>query len=261
MTPRLLLALCAAGLLAGCAPTPSDMAGFQTFAGVWAVTQAWPAGAVTGTSAPQGQTVILNSSSASDPMGRRCAEPVYAVAPGRVTVALGIDTYAPDEGLILDVACDGRSFARYVAHKSGLLSTAQGWLFELQPASAVLSERRQAAMASPTPAPVVTPAAPVRSAAAPAHPPAQRTATPPRRPAAAASGDVYLASYRSQETAQAGWAVLQRQAPVLRGLQPRFHEVDLGGKGRYVRLYATGGAAATVCDAVKRLSPDCGARY
>lgn len=255
MRPRPLLALCAAGLLAGCAATPSDAPGFaQSFAGVWTVIHAWPAGEVIGSPAPQGHTVILNPSSASDPLGRRCAAPVYAVAPGRVTVALGIETYAPDEGLILDVTCEGRSFARYVAHKGGLLSAAEGWLFELQAASAVLADRRQAAMAAPTAVPQPMPAAAPKPAAKPA--PAK-----PQPAKSAASGDVYLASYRSQESAQAGWAVLQRQAPVLRDLQPRFQAIDLGAKGRFVRLYATGGGADAICAAVKALSPDCGARY
>lgn len=265
LRPTLLLT---AGLLAltacstaGDQPNPAFS---QNFVGVWAVTNAWAAGGVIGSPAPQGQTVAITTASATDPLGRPCSEPTYSVAPGKVATALGIDAKVADEGLVLDVTCGGRAFARYVAHGGALLSVADGWLFELQPAATVAAARRTTtAIAAPAPAaaPAAQPAA--KPVAAPAKPPA-KAAKPAPRPQAPAGEALYLASYRSQDNAAAGWAVLQKQAAGLKALQPVFKEVDLGAKGRFVRLYAAGASAQAqgeICAVLKKLSPDCGARY
>lgn len=255
---RLSAALAAAGLLAACStaePQGSSPAFGQNFVGVWRVTHAWPAGAVIGSPAPQGQTVVINPVGADDPLGRKCSGPTYGVAPGSVAVALGIEAPAEDQGLVLDITCEGRPFARYVALDGRLLSVADGWLFELHPAATVAARTTMAL----TPAPQ-QPAAPAAPVVPPPPAPAVKPAAAPAGPGEA----VYLASYSSQANAEAGWRLLQRNAAILKGMQPQFREVDLGAKGRFIRLYAAAvppQGKAALCAAVRKLSPDCGARY
>jgi hypothetical protein len=272
MRPARSLTLAASLLgLAACSGVDADRrtALDQTFVGAWTVVHAWPAGAVLGAPAPEGQTVAITPTMAADPLGRRCAEPTYTVAPGQVTTALGIDAASSDRGLVLDVTCTGRPFTRYVAEGGRLLSTADGWLFELRPAGAVAVSQPAPA---PAPAPVAmpAPAAPAVVAAPPHATPAHATPRTPvkhaAKPAPRTLGGetLYLASYHSQESAVAGWKVLQGKAAALKDLQPAYKEVDLGAKGRFVRLYATGATAdsqARVCAALGKASPDCGARY
>ncbi|MEM9810776.1 MAG: SPOR domain-containing protein [Pseudomonadota bacterium] len=53
------------------------------------------------------------------------------------------------------------------------------------------------------------------------------------------SVSVHLASYHRRADAEAGWAILARQyAKILNDYAPIVREVDLGPKGRYVRLLA-----------------------
>lgn len=254
--PRPLILVAGLLGLAACSTTePPPNALRHTFVGAWTVVHAWPAGTVVGAPAPEGQTVAITPTTAADPLGRNCAEPTFTIAPGLLSTALGIDAPSSEQGLVLDVMCGGRPFARYVANGTRMLSVADGWLFELRPAAAQAMVRQAPPVVA---APVVMPAAmPV-----PATPTRRKTAKPVHRPV---NGEtLYLASYRTQDTAMAGWKVLQGRAEALKDLQPVFKEVDLGAKGRFIRLYATGASAETqsrICAALGKTSPDCGARY
>lgn len=263
LTRPLILAAGLLGLTA-CSTFGPEPTGFnQTFVGVWTVAHAWPAGSVIGPP-PEGQTVAITPTTAVDPMGRSCTAPTYTITPGSLTAALGAAAPSSEQGLMLDILCEGSPFVRYVANGTRLLAVSDGWLFELRPAATMAAMRQipvmpAAATSMPTP-PVATMA---MAAPAPAHRPTPVKHTA-KRVHQTTSGDLYLASYRSQDTASAGWRVMQRQASALKGLQATFKEVDLGSKGRYVRLYAVGASAeakSRICSALGHASPDCGARY
>ncbi|GEM_PF-3523050 len=264
LTRSLLLTIGLIGLSACSTLEPPPNALSQTFVGAWTVVHAWPAGSVplAGVPAPEGQTIAITPTTATDPLGRSCGQPTYTVAPGMLATALGIDAPSSEQGLVLDVTCGGRPFARYVANGTRMMSVADGWLFELRPTATTAAVRQTTPAPAPVPVVTATPAPAPSSkrtttrAAAPAkHTTAQRHTT---------GETLYLASYRTQDSAMAGWKVLLTRAAPLKGLQPTFKEVDLGAKGRYVRLYATGASADTqsrICSALGKSSPDCGARY
>jgi cell division septation protein DedD len=75
-------------------------------------------------------------------------------------------------------------------------------------------------------------------------------AAPTAEPARRASGPVaaersvlfavHIASYRTEESAEAGWRIIRAEAPqALAGLHPRLEHVDLGPEqGVYLRLKA-----------------------
>lgn len=80
--------------------------------------------------------------------------------------------------------------------------------------------------------------------------------------APAAGSAAHLASYRSEFNAERGWTVLERQFPTaLAGLHPTYRTVDLPGKGRYIRLFATGfandSAARQLCASVSASGAYC----
>lgn len=73
--------------------------------------------------------------------------------------------------------------------------------------------------------------------------------------AATSAAAAHLASYRSETNAERGWQVLERRFPTaLAGLRPAYRTVDLPGKGRFIRLFATGlsgdTAAGQLCASV-----------
>lgn len=109
----------------------------------------------------------------------------------------------------------------------------------------------QIAPPEPAPAPVVelpAPAPPPAVAAKPAHDP--RTL-------------VYLASYKTEAHAKAGFKTLAKASPILAQQQPITHAVDLGKKGKWVRLYgmaANEGERAKLCKQLGKLVDECGAR-
>lgn len=84
-----------------------------------------------------------------------------------------------------------------------------------------------------------------------------------RRDAVLKSTIVYLASYPTEAKARAGWKTLAKAAPQLRGQDPRVMPVDLGKKGKWVRLYALAADEAernALCKRLARLVDECGAR-
>lgn len=75
-----------------------------------------------------------------------------------------------------------------------------------------------------------------------------------RPPAAAGAYSAQLASFRSRGDAERAWAALKaRHGALFGGLSPAFEPVDLGARGEWVRLKATGlaspQAAAALCAA------------
>ena len=74
---------------------------------------------------------------------------------------------------------------------------------------------------------------------------------------------VYLASYKTEATARRGWKVLAKASPVLSKQKPITRAVDLGAKGKFVRLYgmaADEAERAAICKQVGKRVDECGAR-
>lgn len=74
---------------------------------------------------------------------------------------------------------------------------------------------------------------------------------------------VYLASYKTQAGAQTGWKILAQASPILAKQKPVTQNVDLGAKGKFVRLYgmaADEAERATICKQVGKRVDECGAR-
>lgn len=97
--------------------------------------------------------------------------------------------------------------------------------------------------------------------------PKEAVAVAPPAPAAAPAQDkrtiVYLASYKTDATAQKGWKILAKASPVLAKQQPVTRAVDLGAKGKFVRLYgmaADEAERATICKQLGKRVDECGAR-
>jgi hypothetical protein len=243
---RLAIALTALALAACAAEPQTPVASAQPApapGGEWVVTQDWAAEAVGALSSPYlGQPVTLDAQRAVDPAGHLCKTPSYgqsAISPfdalGHPAQPQAANDHAPRT--VVTITCEGQPFATLVAQPDG------GWL--TRSGSWVLKLGRPA----PKPAPVVetlTPAAPVM--AAPRHDP--RTL-------------VYLASYKTEAQAQAGFRTLGKASPVLAKQQPITQAVDLGKKGRWVRLYgmaASEAERATICKQLGKRVDECGAR-
>ena len=74
---------------------------------------------------------------------------------------------------------------------------------------------------------------------------------------------VYLASYKTEAQAQAGFKALSKTSPILSKQKPVTQAVDLGKKGKWVRLYgmaADEGQRKAICAQVGKQVDECGAR-
>lgn len=258
---RLTLATCVAGLglaLAACASddvAPAQNApqlrATQAPGGEWVVREDFAVESVgTPTSPYLGQPVTLDSARAIDPAGRLCKVPAYWESTGTAAESLGlpaqpqaaVDT-APRP--VITITCDNEPFAVLVSQPDGTWLTRQGsWVLRL---------------ARPEPKPLAA-AAPAEAAPAPV--PAAEPA-----PAAKAKPDprtlVYLASYRTEARAKAGFATLSKVSPILARQQPITQTVELGKKGKWVRLYgmaADESERAAICKQVGKRVDECGAR-
>ncbi len=225
--------------------------------GLWVVTDVFPVGAGgAGAERLRGQPVRLDPALATTPGGATCDHPSYH--PRIVTEAEFLG--APDRVgefpalvrtlSVVVVRCDGDEFGRYARWPDGSLMTRwDGAVLRLERAPAIALHPPPPAAPMPPPAPPTpappTPAPPMPAAAAP--PPAGQL--------------LYLASYRGEATAKRGWWQLAAASPTLARLQPATIPVDLGRKGRFIRLFARTHDAAEarhVCAEVKRLLPQCG---
>lgn len=196
-----------------------------------------------------GQKMMLAADAAGDPAGRLCKSPAYQGWDANPATVLGPSrsemTRSGALRPVLAVLCDGQSFGSYVSQPDGSLMTrVNNWVLTLN-------------RAAPPPAPppvVLTPEPPpalvVTSAPAPVPMPERRTL-------------VYLASYKTEASALVGWKVLAKASPILAGQKASTQPVDLGKKGKWVRLYAMAAdedERAKLCKQLGKLVDECGAR-
>lgn len=245
---RFAAALFAAAFAAGCAgqpeaPPPAAAIPAKAPGGHWRVTQAQAAAPMPTSESPYlGQVLALDDTAAGAPSGRFCDHPAYS---GRTAPAADIlgTAVRPAEARdaeprpVTQVTCGDEDFGHYLHLADGaLLTRVNDWVLRLEPAP------------KPEPAPAAAAPAPV--------PPPVAKAPDPRRV-------VYLASYKTEKAALAGWAVLAKASPVLSGQEPVTRTVDLGKKGSWVRLYgmaADEAERALICKQVAGKVDECGAR-
>jgi len=251
--PLALLPLGAVALLAGCAASPQPMDG-GWYQGTWIVTDAFPSGAVTdAASAPRGQAVPMDTARAGDAAGRVCPSPRYSEDRAPLSSVVGAAAAdwpgMSDQVTVLNVDCDGRPFARYAVMADGaLMARYGGWVLRL--------EHGEKLAANPAPMMAEPAAAPM--AVAPPPPPA---VTPPPPVAEAPRRLVYLASYKTEAWARKGWGVLAGHSAALKASEPVLKDVEIKGKGKFVRLFAGArddGAAKTICKELGKAIAECG---
>ncbi|CAA7612357.1 hypothetical protein [Magnetospirillum sp. SS-4] len=241
-------------LLGACAAGPETMTAGPGAAsgGIWIVTDAFPAGAVTdAASVPRGQRVRLDAAVAGDPAGRICPWPEYGESRTRLGDALGAARSGGEldrEVVVLEVRCAGQRFARYAVQPDGSLLHRHGpWLLRLEHGEKLAGDPAPMTLEAPMPTPPAT--------ASPPPPMAEIHAPPP--PVL-----VYLASYRTEVWARKGWTVLAAGSAGLRGLEPVTREVEIKGKGKFVRLFAPAPDAAAgkaICKDLGKVIGECGA--
>lgn len=217
--------------------------------GQWLVSEDFAAEPVGTLKSPfAGRTVELNADRAVDAAGRLCKAPRYAESMTPALLALGrpAQPQAARDALprrTVTVTCDGADFAVLVAQPDGSWLTRQdGWVLKL--------ERETPIQAQAEP----------QHAAAPPPPPAPPAKAAPRQDPRTL---VYLASYPDEARARAGFKVLAKVSPILAKQQPVTQTVNLGKKGKWVRLYgmaASEGERKTICSQLGKQVDECGAR-
>lgn len=263
-------ALSAALLLGACASEPplmSDKRAATPPGGVWKITDAVAVDAPAAGQAPYlGQHVELYTEFAGDPAGRLCRAPVYQGYEAPPSLVLGVKGEdAP--GPVLEVTCEGEAFGTYVRGPDGGLRTrVNAWLLTLDRAPAAMGPPER--MVPPPPSPALAPQPPAPApepVAAPPLPPPPLSPPPVAAPAPgakpAAGPLVYLASYRTTEGARAGFERLVPHSAILGKSTMVLKEVDLGAKGRWVRLFAQAPDAArgtALCGQLGKRLPGCG---
>lgn len=240
--------VCAALALSACAADPHP----QTTApakravtppgGQWEVTETLAVEPTGGNAAPYlGQKLGLYDKSASDPAGRSCDNPVYMGWEASPASVVGSTAKGDEPRPVMEVTCKGEAFGTYVGMADGSLVTrVNTWLLTLN---------RVPAETAKAPEPV--------KMAEPPKPEPAKMAEPDKRTI------VYLASYRTEKQAQAGWKVLAKKSPILAKQQPVFNAVDLPKKGTWVRLYGLASdeaERAAICKQVGKLVDECGSR-
>jgi hypothetical protein len=248
-------------LLAACAGQPSEPMVTKVPStppgGLWEVTAAMaiepssPAVA----SPYLGQKMMLATEVAGDPTGRMCKNPLYQgwdSTPERVlgNAWRGGETRSDAVRPVLDVSCEGLPFGAYLPQPDGsLLSRVNNW---------VLTLNRAPEPPKPVPPPVVAVAPPV-----PLMPEPEPVKPLPAAPALEKRTLVYLASYKNENSAHKGWEQLARSSPILAAQKPMTQMIDLGKKGKWVRLYGMANDDAertTLCKQLGKLVDECGAR-
>ena len=252
-------------LLGACAGQPAPPMVSKVSAtppgGMWEVVKAAPVQATPDKVASPylGQKMMLTAELAGDPAGRMCKSPAYQgwdMAPSMALggdgkgVGMASDTARP----VLGVVCGADNFGTYVPQADGSLATrVNNWRLTLtrvpEPPKPMI----------PEPAPMKVMAEP-----APASAPSMPMPAPKPEPKALDKSTlVYLASYKTEEKAQAGWKRLAKASPVLAGQKPKTQAVDLGNKGKWVRLYGMAADEAErekLCKQLGKLVDECGAR-
>ncbi|MGE5516168.1 MAG: hypothetical protein ACM31D_10145 [Bacteroidota bacterium] len=232
--------------------TPQPQA-TQAPGGEWVVVDDYAAESVAALKSPYlGQPVVLDAARAVDAAGRLCKTPQYWESTAPADAALGHPAqpqaaHAPEPRRTIAITCDGAAFATLVAQPDGTWLTRQNaWVLKLDKPAAKPVALTAAPEAAPAPAP--EPAAAEPAKAAPKQDP--RTL-------------VYLASYKTEAQALSGFKTLGKASPILAKQQPTTRAVDLGKKGKWVRLYglaANEAERATLCKQLGKQVDECGAR-
>lgn len=263
MMPRLLpslLPLAGLALMAGCADAPLTMADSSSYSGTWIVTDAFPAGKVADAkAAPKGQAVSMEAGRAGDAAGRLCLTPLYTRGQAPLSSVVGAEAAAlPELGkanAVLSVECGSQTFASYAMMADGsLLTRYGGWLLRL--------ERGEKLAANPAPMMTAEASAQPMAMAAPPAIPAAMTAPAPEPAKVAPKTLVYLASYKTEAWAKKGWGILASGSPGLKAAEPVMKNVEIKGKGKFVRLFAGVGddaAGKAVCKELRHQVAECGA--
>lgn len=256
LTLALSLGACASGPDAA-APSAAQPQPAQAPGGEWVVVDDYAAESVGSIKSPYlGQPVVLETTRAVDVAGRLCKAPQYwqSSAPAGISLGQPAQPQAaldPAPRRTLAVTCDGAAFAVLVEQPDGSwLTRHNAWVLRLgkpapsMPAAAPLVEVLRAPAPPPAPAGSAGDAAKAKSR----HDP--RTL-------------VYLASYKTEASARAGFRTLSKTSPILARQQPTTQAVDLGKKGKWVRLYALAADEAertTICKQLGKRVDECGAR-
>lgn len=284
-------------VLAGCAQTmPAPPA---PLTGVWLVEGVYDSGTDTPTVAERQalkhQAMRVSAGQITDPLGRTCLAPTYAVhgTSGAAWFGYGggwFDRQGPDVALTaVEVRCAGHPFDRYALREDGALvgRYRDAYLVLRREDDPRMAERLAAVdtarynrvlipASPPRLAPQLAAAGPVAvgegaetGAAAEAVPPPE-VLGPVRRLAAEAGVDgsaaavggptLHLASLKTEDAAAAEWRGLRQRQPLLRSWQVRYDPVDLPGKGRFVRVLAVPPAGAdprAACAELERAGQYC----
>lgn len=263
---RLALAFAAASLAACAAPPESaspaaQPQAVQPPAVSLEVIEDYAAEAVGALKSPYvGQPVVLEAERAIDPAGRLCKTPQYWESQTSAEIILNKPpqpqaAHDPTPRTALSVTCGNTPFLALVSQPDGSWLTRQGaWVLRVAAAPA-----KPAAPALPLPLAEAPPPAPMTM-------PAPATTETVKAPEPAKHDPrtlVYLASYKTEAQAQAGFKALSKTSPILAKQKPVTQAVDLGKKGKWVRLYGMAtdeGQRKAICAQVGKQVDECGAR-
>lgn len=258
MTQRLALPLLGGlALLGGCATSSQPMDG-ATHLGTWIVTDAFASGAVAdAASAPRGQTIPMEAARAGDAAGRVCPSPRYVQDMATLGSVIGAapsqESRLTQSVRVLAVECAGKPFATYAMMGDGAMLTRYGgWVLRL--------EHGEKLAANPAPMMAEPAAPPMVLAAMPAPMPAP-AAEPAAAAPVAAKTLVYLASYKTEAWARKGWGILAGHSATLKTSEPVMKNVEIKGKGTFVRLFAGARDQAggkMICKELGKAIAECG---
>lgn len=247
----LALAACASEpeTMTSSAPPPPPLKAASAPGGRWKVVDDYAATSVGVVQSPyRDRAVSLDADWAVDPQGRLCKTPAYTQREAPAATVLGATPQPqaatdPAPRPILSVTCDGKPFADFVGLPDGTwLTRADPWILKLAKITEDAPPQPLAPMAMTAPPPAAAPAPEVK--------------TDPRIL-------VYLASYRTEKIAHGGFARLAKTSPLIAKHQPVTQSVDLGRKGRWVRLYVIADdetERGQICKQIARSVDECGAR-
>ncbi|MBI2236609.1 MAG: hypothetical protein HYU60_06635 [Magnetospirillum sp.] len=259
----LALAACASTEPPPPAPPPAVV---KAPGGLWVVTDIFESGRAAGNrplEALIGQRVRLDAAEAGDILGRTCPKPAYRQIEVSEAAFLGALARVREYPrlrrplAVTEVVCGGEPFGAYAQWHDGSLLARSGPLVVRLDRADVAVVPAKAAAAAPLP--------PIGQGQAPKagdNKKAPAAAKPTARPEPASTELVFLASYRNEKHAQRGWLLLKAKSPTLAGLTSKTKPVDLGEKGKFVRLFAVARGkdqARTLCGDIKAQVPDCGA--
>ena len=283
LVPLLALAACAAEPVAvnHVEPASSPAAASAPW-GKWVVTDSFPSGSGdAGAARLIGQEVVLDFALATEVGGRTCAQPIYRNGTMTEGEFLGNPARMAEfpaltrPVMVTEVYCGSALFARYGHWRDGSLLTGIGpAVLRLERVGTnqgvhipTVSPAPEIVPVTAEPIAVVAPPHTEHASAEPAHemandhqkPPTAKKPTPHKE--RAGEMQVYLASYLGEKAAHRGWELLAAKSPALATLEPETVPVDLGAKGKFLRLFAKGAdesKAKAVCRELKAILPGCG---